>query len=457
MTILDNSEKFDDATEKSVSALRAIAEKWPQSRRRSFALLLKNRLLRQGPSPGYGRFKRILEGEPDLLWLFESKGGAGVKQDWSGAGHPKTCQSEKLRLRRDLECSAYVTDAMRRLLGEVEACCEKKCYLRKKRYAEVVQLAKKIGVKQACLTLGLARSTFYYWRKKESEGAVEGPRRKKGPKGYSAEVRQRVLEVMAHPRFEGMNPAQVFAVLLDEKRYLCSLSTIYRILRAENQRRSRAVRRVEPKAPKLWSSAPNQIWCWDISLVRIAGKRFYLYAVVDMFSRYIVGWRLEASESAFAAGLMLKRAFAEHHIKPGQLTLHSDRGSIQRSSHLQKLLREAGVTRSLSRPYRSSDNPFIESLFKTLKLRLSSKDLASEASLEAFVHKFVHYYNTSHRHSGIALLTPCSVHRGKAARIIKQRENFFQEVARHAPFHTGKQLPQFLRFAGWVSLNGIPP
>ena len=227
-------------------------------------------------------------------------------------------------------------------------------------------------------------------------------------------------------RFCDQAPAQVWATLLDEGRYLASVSTMYRILRSQHQVRERRRQARHPAhvKPELVATGPNQVWSRDIT--KLAGPHkwtwFHLYVVLDVWSRYAVGWLVAPRESARLAEELIAACVTDEQIPDGQLTLHADRGSSMTSRTVAQLLADLGVTRSHSRPHVSNDNPYSEAQFKTLKNTPRFPErFTSLAHARHFVDEFFHDYNHHHRHSGIGLHTPASVHYGTATQIREQR------------------------------------
>ena len=286
-------------------------------------------------------------------------------------------------------------------------------------------LASQVGVAPACRALGVSRATFYRRRRPRS-GRQQPP-----PQPVRALVqteRQHVLDALTSPRFVDRSPAEVVATLLDEGRYLCSERTMYRILAANRAVRERRDQRTHPAyaKPELLATAPNRVWSWDIT--RLLGPNrwtyFYLYVLLDLFSRYVVGWMLAERESAALAAQLIEQTCLNQSIELDTLTLHSDRGAPMTSQCTAQLLAELGVTRSLSRPRVSDDNPFSEAQFKTLKYHPGfPKRFRSIHHATDFCRSFLAWYNTEHRHAGIAMMTPDDVHHGRAQRILQQRQD----------------------------------
>jgi putative transposase len=235
-----------------------------------------------------------------------------------------------------------------------------------------------------------------------------------------------VLDELRAERFMDDAPAQVYATLLDEGAYLASQSTMYRLLAANGEVRERRdqLRRPNYAKPELLATRPNELWSWDIT--KLFGPQkwtyYYLYVILDVFSRYVVGWMVAHRESAVLAEKLISETLAKQGIQPGELTLHADRGSSMKSKPVAFLLADLGVTKSHSRPHVSNDNPFSESQFKTMKYRPEFPDrFGCIQDARAFDQPFFAWYNDDHRHSGLGLHTPASVHYGQAAAIRNER------------------------------------
>jgi putative transposase len=267
-----------------------------------------------------------------------------------------------------------------------------------------------------------------------------------------------VLEVLHAPRFVDQAPAQVYAQLLDEQRFLCSERTMYRILAAHQEVRERRAQLRHPPyaAPELLATAPNQLWSWDITKLLGPAKwtYFYLYVILDVFSRYVVGWMVACEESATLARKLIAHTCQRQGISPGSLTLHADRGSSMTSKSVALLLSDLGVTKTHSRPHVSNDNPFSEAQFKTLKYRPDfPKRFGSLVDARGHCHVFFPWYNTAHRHSGIGLLTPHEVHYGLADQRVASRAAVL--AAAHAAhperFVAGLPHPPARPTAVWIN------
>ena len=286
----------------------------------------------------------------------------------------------------------------------------------------VARLAPAIGTAKACASLGIARATHY----RQRHPKIPKPIRRTSPLQLADEERANVLDTLMSPRFVDYPPAQVYAIMLDEGRYLCSIRTMYRLLASQQAVRERRDQRIHPvyARPELIAQAPNEVWSWDITKLKTTVKwtYFYLYVVMDIFSRYIVGWTLSTRETGALARDFVETCVQRENISPEQLTLHADRGSPMRSKTLNELLVDLGIEASFSRPHQSNDNPFSESLFKTAKYSPTFPAcFESREHARAVIAPFVEHYNHQHRHSGIGLMTPAAVHRGQATAITAAR------------------------------------
>ena len=293
----------------------------------------------------------------------------------------------------------------------------------------VTEVRGAISCVSACDALGLPRATYYRRRRQELCGAnpdQEGKGRPRSPRSLSEREESAVLEVLHSPRFQDRAVPQVWATLLDEGRYLCSQSTMYRILHRNSEVRERRnqLRRPNYAKPELLATAPNQVWSWDITKLKGPQKwtYFYLYVLLDIFSRCVVGWMVARCETALLAKKLWAETVRKHEIEPGQLTCHSDRGSPMTAKSFALLLADLGITQSLNRPHVSDDNPFAEAQFKTLKYDPSFP--GSFGSLEdarAWCGPFFDSYNSHHHHSGLGWMTPADVHYGRVAEVNAER------------------------------------
>jgi putative transposase len=293
----------------------------------------------------------------------------------------------------------------------------------------VEELAPEVGTAMACRALGLPRATLYRRRRPKVESAGTAPPgpRPKPPRALSTQERQHVLDVLHSEPYADQAPAEVYADLLDQGRYLCSIRTMYRILDEHQEVRERRNQLRHPRyaAPQLVANAPNQVWTWDITklLGPAKGTYYYLYVILDLFSRYVVGWMLAHRESEHLAQRLIRETVVKQDIARDQLTIHSDRGPSMRSQSVAQLLATLGITKSHSRPRVSNDNPFSESQFKTLKDQPDFPDrFASFDDALDLCGRFMHWQNQEHHHSGLGLLTPAVVHFGQADAVLAARQ-----------------------------------
>lgn len=266
--------------------------------------------------------------------------------------------------------------------------------------------------------LGQARASFYR-RRRRREVPEAKPASRRCPRRLTASERARVLEVLHEERFVDSSPAEVCAQLLDEGTYLCSERTMYRLLGEQKEVRERRRQRVHPPyhRPELLANGVKQLWSWDITKLKGPGKGvfFSLYVILDVFSRYVVGYMVAERESAFLAEKLISETVWRQEVERGKLTLHADRGAAMTSKGVSQLLSDLAVTRSHSRPHTSDDNPFSESQFKTLKYHPEFPErFMNLEDAQAFCRRFFHWYNHAHHHSALAYLTPADVHHGQA-------------------------------------------
>ena len=283
--------------------------------------------------------------------------------------------------------------------------------------------ARKVAV--ACQALGVARAGFYR-RQQPLRIRHAATTRRASPRALTQAERQAVREVLHAERFVDQAPAQVYTALLDEGIYHCSTRTMYRILDESQEVRERRnlLRHPHYHKPELLATGPNQVWSWDITLLPgpAKGSRFHLYVILDIFSRYVVGWLLAQRECAHLAQRLIRETCTKQKVQPEQLTIHSDRGPSMKSQTVTQLLAALGIIKSQSRPHVSNDNPFSESQFKTLKYRPEFPErFLSYEEARAFCVEFLAWYNEEHYHSGLRMLTPASVHYHCAGPILAQR------------------------------------
>jgi putative transposase len=319
---------------------------------------------------------------------------------------------------------------------------------------KITEVGPRLGVRATCAALGVAPASYYRCRK-SSRSPV---RLRSSPRALSAQERQDVLDTLHAPRFVDLAPAEVYATLLDEGHYLCSERTMYRILAANHEVRERRDQLRHPSyaAPELMATAANELWSWDITKLKAPVKwvYYYLYVILDVFSRYVVGWMVAQRESAALAERLIEETCERQAIARGQLTLHADRGSSMRSKTVALLLADLGVTKTHSRPYTSTDNPFSEAQFKTMKYRPECPDrFGCLEHARRFCVDFFGWYNTEHRHSGLAMLTPHDIHYGLAEQRLAKRATVLGTAYATHPerFPNGVPTPGALPEAVWIN------
>lgn len=333
------------------------------------------------------------------------------------------------------------------------------------------KLAPEVGTAAACRAMGVARASVYRRRKPSPPATDDHPKRPQ-PRALDEAERCQVLDLLHSPRFVDKAPADVYATLLDDGAYHCSIRTMYRILHDNGQVRERRdqLRHPNYQKPELLATAPNQVWSWDITKLLGPAKwtYYYLYVILDIFSRYAVGWMLASRENADLAGRLIRETIEKEGVDADQLTIHSDRGPAMKSHTVAQLLATLGVTKSHSRPHVSNDNPFSESQFKTLKYRPEFPDrFGSQEDARGFCGGFFHWYHYEHYHSGLGLLTPAMVHYGHAPQILAARQDvLLAAYATHPERFVGKPpSPLPLPEAVWINPprrssddeKGLPP
>jgi putative transposase len=321
----------------------------------------------------------------------------------------------------------------------------------------VEELTPIIGTRPACRALGASHATIYRRRRPPAPR----PRRPRPTptRALSETEREAVLAELHSERFVDSSPAQVWATLLDEGRYLASERTMYRLLEARHcgvrERRDQLTHPAYAK-PELLAQRPNELWSWDISKLKGPAKwtYFYLYVILDVFSRYAVGWTVQYRETAQLAKALIEQATEQQQIGRDVLTVHADRGSPMRGKPVAFLLADMGITRSHSRPYTSTDNPYSEAHFKTLKYRPEFPERFDDIEhTRDFCRGFFHWYNHEHRHSGIGLMTPAAVHHGRAKELQSQRALVLAGAYTRNPerFVRRPPVPPQLPTAAWIN------
>ena len=318
-------------------------------------------------------------------------------------------------------------------------------------------LSRQVGVSPACRALTVSRATLYRRRAVSSKPAV--PMERPTPaRALPPAKRQQVLDALNSERFCDMAPAAVQATMLDEGEYLCSARTMYRILSEAGEVKERRNQLKHPNytKPELLATSPNEVWSWDITKLKGPAKwtYYYLYVILDFFSRYVVGWMIAMRETGTLAERLISETCSKQGIEERRLTLHADRGSPMKSKPVEFLLVDLGVDKTHSRPHTSNDNPYSESQFKTLKYRPEfPKRFGSIQDARSFCREFFTWYNTEHRHSGIAYLTPEMVHYGHADDVIDARRVVLQGAYDAHPerFVNKKPEPLALPEAVWIN------
>jgi len=300
----------------------------------------------------------------------------------------------------------------------------------------IEELAGDIGIRKACQALEVPASSYYRWLRPAQSNPQPRPR---PPLELSKQEETAVLTELHSERFIDLAPPEIYAILLEEERHLCSLRTMYRVLERHGEVRERRNQLRHPAVtkPELLATGPNQVWSWDITKLKGPAKwtYFYLYVILDIFSRYVVGWMLAHHESGELAKRLVRETMEKQGLMDGEeLTLHSDRGPSMTSKTLGQLLADLSITRSLSRPYTSNDNPFSEAHFRTLKYRPEFPDrFGSYQDAISFLRRFFGWYNEAHRHGGIGYLTPAQVHYGKVDDVMEKREKALAAAFRAHP------------------------
>ena len=325
-------------------------------------------------------------------------------------------------------------------------------------------LSAEVGITSACNALEVPRSGFYRLQARSHATPVALKTRPRPPRALSPDERRGVLDLLHADRFVDQAPHQVYATLLDEGAYYCSIRTMYRILDEHKEVKERRRQLSHPvyQKPELLATAPNQVWSWDITklLGPATWTHFSLYVILDIFSRYVVGWMIAHREAAALAERLIQEAYARQRIAPRQLIIHADRGSSMTSKPVALLLSDLGVTKTHSRPHTSDDNPYSEAQFKTLKYRPDFPErFGCIEDARSFCRDFFTWYNTAHRHTGIGLLTPEAVHYGLAQAIQLARSKVLRAAHEVHPERFVNQIPvpPALPEAVWINKPNPAP
>ena len=312
-----------------------------------------------------------------------------------------------------------------------------------------------VGAARACDALDIPRASYYRWH---DPRATVPNLRPSPPRTLSMPERQAVLETLNGQEFCDKAPAEVYATLLDSGMYLCSIRTMYRILQDNGEVRERRdqLRHPEYKKPELLAIGPNQVWSWDITKLLGPAKwtYYYLYVILDIFSRYAVGWMLAQRESAELARKLIEETVWKEGVDPAGLVIHSDRGVAMTSKSVAQLLADLGITKSHSRPHVSDDNPFSEAQFKTLKYRPEFPDFfGCPEDARGFCQAFFQWYNWEHHHTALGLLSPGVVHQGLVEGVLQARGKVLAEAYRAHPerFVAGVPVPKEPPREVWIN------
>ena len=322
---------------------------------------------------------------------------------------------------------------------------------------KILEMEEANTIKDLCDGFNIDQASYFRWKKKRlTSSETDAP--KKHWRALSNEEEKKVMEVLTSERFVDMSPEAVCATLLDEGKYYCSARTMYRILEKNKAVKERRNQRKHPEytKPELLATGPNQLWSWDITKLRTDSKwtYHYLYVIIDVYSRYVVGWMVAPKENALLAEQFIAETCYKEGIVRDQLTIHADRGSAMKSKTVSQLMADLGVTKTHSRPHVSNDNPFSESQFKTLKYHSTyPKKFGSLEDAKLFLRSWFDWYNNEHRHSGIEMLCPADVHRGRADDILSKRQEILDGVYQRLPerFPKGPPLVKKLSKAVWIN------
>lgn len=326
--------------------------------------------------------------------------------------------------------------------------------------AAVSELTHSLPVNLACAVLDVPRSSWY--RTQQPTPARQEQSSSPSVRALPAEEQAAVRTLLNSQRFQDQSPYEVYATLLDEGVYLCSIRTMYRILRQHdevqerrNQRQPSAYTKPRPVGTRL-ATGPNQLWTWDITKLKgpTTWLYYYLYVLLDVFSRYVVGWLLADHEAAELAQQLMAESYLKQGVEPGQLTIHSDRGAPMTAKTVAQLLIDLGVIQSHSRPYTADDNPFSEAQFKTMKYRpdYPARFAALDDAL-LWARTFFAWYNNEHHHTALGLMTPATVHYGQADALTAQRQAVLLAAYQEHPerFVNGPPRPPQLPDAVWIN------
>lgn len=312
------------------------------------------------------------------------------------------------------------------------------------------------GVAETCEALGVSRATYY--RRQRASAGPSASETRSNRRRLSDEEEKKVLEFLTSRRYMDKSVAEAYYTALDEEIYICSQRTMYRVLarhKAVKERRDQC-RHPEYTKPELLARGPNQVWSWDITQLKGPRKwlHYYLYVILDVYSRYVVGWMIAERESAALAERLIEETCQKQGIEKGQLTVHADRGKAMKSQAVAQLLADLGVTKTHSRPYVSNDNPYSEAQFKTLKYHcIFPGQFGSLEDARSYLRVFFEWYNNGHRHAGIGWMTPADAHTGRAKELLEKRKRTLMEAyVRHPErFVKGVPIPPDLPTEVWIN------
>jgi putative transposase len=321
----------------------------------------------------------------------------------------------------------------------------------------IAEVGPEVPTAPLCESLGVSRAALYRWFQPKLDVGPKPPRARH-PRSLGPDERQAILDTLHSERFCDASPAEIHATLLEEETYLASTRTMYRVLAEAHEVRERRDQLRHPSyaKPELLATRPNQVWSWDITKLKgpVKWTYFYLYVILDIFSRYVVGWMVALGEGARLAERLIEETCAKQNIQPGQLTLHADRGSAMTSKTVALLFSDLDILGSHSRPHVSDDNPFSESHFRTLKYRPEFPDrFGSLEHARQVCRALFAWYNAEHHHSGLAFLTPATVHHGRAAEVLdaRHRVRFAAYAAHPERFVSGPPRRENLPNAVWIN------
>ena len=433
-------------------------------KRRRFTLEYKRRIIREADActePGQiGALLRRegLYSSALTRWRRQLQASSGGSQQERGSrnGHAEALRQHKLEIKR-----------LKRKLAKAETIIEGQTILRaiwdrRDRPGRIALMqaltmhTPAITKAEACRWMGVSRSRFYRAMNPKPRSSRRNKRH--GGRRIPVVERERIRAVLNSERFYDMPPRQIYATLLDEGCYLCHWRTMYRILAERDEVGERRNQRQHPpyRKPELLATGPNQLWSWDITKLRGPQKwvHYSLYVIMDVYSRYVVGWAIAPGESGLLAHTLIETTCRRQGIAPNQLVIHSDRGSAMTSKTVAQLLVELGIDRSLARPYNSNDNPYSEAQFKTMKYRPTYPErFGSLEHAKAWASRFFHWYNHGHYHTGLALMLPAVVHYGEARAVRAARQRTLREAYRKHPerFPNGVPYVPLPPRAAWIN------